>query len=227
MYITIRADSVELEGYVNAVERKSKPLWSRIGQFVERICKGAFKRALERNDDVKIMLNHDPSKTLGSQREGNLELYEDNIGLHARATITDPEVIDIARKGDLVGWSFGFYDRDVQQKRDEDGFPLRDVIDLDLEEVSILDNRTTPAYDGTLVAVRSEEKSIFYGETFADEIQLREMPKEDTEEEVKEDEEVKEEEAKEERDVPKQQETVEEITKIRDEFLELIKDMKN
>ena len=225
MYITIRSDSIELEGYVNAVERKSKPLWSRIGQFVERICKGAFKRALERNDDVKIMLNHDPSKVLGSQKEGNLELHEDNIGLHARAIIKDPEVIDIARRGDLVGWSFGFYDRDVQQKRDEDGFPLRDVIDLDLEEVSILDKRTTPAYDGTLVAVRSDEKSIFYGEAFADEIQLREMPKEETEE-VKEDDKENVEEAKEERDVPKQQETVEEITKIRDELKELIKDIK-
>ena len=229
MQITVRADSVEIEGYVNAVERKSKPLWSRIGQFVEKICKGAFKRALERNDNVRILLNHDPSKDLGGQKDGNLELYEDSIGLHAKARITDPEFIDIARRGDLVGWSFGFYDREVEQKKDEDGLPLRDVIDLDLEEVSILDKRTTPAYDGTLVAVRSEEKSIFYGEAFSDEIQLREVPKEETEEaaeEVKEDEEVKEEEAKEERDVPKQQETVEEITKIRDELKELIKDMK-
>ena len=221
MQITVRADSVEIEGYVNSVERKSKKLWSRLGQFVERICKGAFGRALERNDDVKIMLNHE--RELGSQKQGNLELYEDSIGLHAKARITDPEFIDIARRGDLVGWSFGFYDREVEQKRDEDGFPLRDVIDLDLEEVSILDNRTTPAYDGTLVAVRSEEKSIFYGETFADEIQLREVPKE---EEDKEDEKEVLEEAKEERDVPKQQETVEEITKIRDELKELIKDMK-
>ena len=221
MQITVRADSVEIEGYVNSVERKSKKLWSRLGQFVERICKGAFGRALERNDDVKIMLNHE--RELGSQKQGNLELYEDSIGLHAKARITDPEFIDIARRGDLVGWSFGFYDREVKKKRDEDGFPLRDVIDLDLEEVSILDNRTTPAYDGTLVAVRSEEKSIFYGETFADEIQLREVPKED---EDKEDEKEVLEEAKEERDVPKQQETVEEITKIRDELKELIKDMK-
>ena len=223
MQITVRADSVEIEGYVNAVERKSKPLWSRIGQFVEKICKGAFTRALERNDNVRIMLNH--QRDIGGQKDGNLELYEDSIGLHAKARITDPEFIDIARRGDLVGWSFGFYDREVEQKRDEDGLPLRDVKDLDLEEVSILDKRTTPAYDGTLVAVRSDEKSIFYGEAFADEIQLREMPKEETEE-VKEDEKENVEEAKEERDVPKQQETVEEITKIRDELKELIKDIK-
>ena len=55
MKINIRADSVEIEGYVNAIERNSKPLWSRMGQFIERICKGAFKKALKRNDDVKIL----------------------------------------------------------------------------------------------------------------------------------------------------------------------------
>ena len=225
MQIRVANDRVEIEGYVNAVERKSKPLWSRIGQFVERICKGAFKRALERNDDVKIMLNHDTSKVLGSQREGNLELEEDPIGLHARATITDPEVVRKAKNGDLVGWSFGFYDREVEQKRDEDGYPLRDVIDLDLEEVSILDNTAVPAYDGTLVAVRSDNKSIYYGETFADEINLRELT---TEEEPKEVEEKENEEVKEERSevVPKQQETVE-LNKICDELKELIKDMKS
>lgn len=209
MQITVRADSVELEGYVNAIERKSKPLWSRIGQFVERICRGAFKRALERNDNVRIMLNH--TRDLGGQKDGNLELHEDNIGLHARTTITDPEVVQKAKDGKLSGWSFGFYDREVEQKRDEDGFPLRDVIDLDLEEVSILDDTTVPAYDGTLVSVRSDEKTVYYGEVFTDEINLRmEIPEAEAVTE----------------EVPKQQETVEPDKRI-DEFKALINDMKN
>ena len=202
MQIRIKGDSVEIDGYVNAVERKSKPLCSRIGQFVERICKGAFSKALERNDNVRILLNHDHSRDLGGTKDGNLELKEDSIGLHARATITDPEVVKKARDGDLVGWSFGFYDRDVENKRDENGLPLRDVKDLDLEEVSILDNTKVPAYDGTLVAVRSETESIYYGETFTDEINIREEKEE----------------------VPKQQETVEKINY--DEWDSLIEDMK-
>lgn len=183
MQIRVARDSVEIEGYVNAVERKSKPLWSRIGQFVERICKGAFKRALQRNDNVRILLNHDPERDLGGTKDGNLELTEDSIGLHARAVIRDKEVVQKARNGDLVGWSFGFYDRDVEQKRDEDGFILRDVRDMDLEEVSILDKSHTPAYDGTLVSVRSESNSVFYGETFSDEIQIREVPNDEPKEE--------------------------------------------
>lgn len=154
MKIKIRADSVEIEGYVNAVERNSKPLMSRIGRFIERVCKGAFKKALKRNDNVNILLNHDWSRNLGSTKQGNLQLEEDSIGLHARATITDPEVIESARRGELVGWSFGFNDRDVENST-EQGMPLRIVKDLDLHEVSILDRKMSPAYEGTLVAVRS------------------------------------------------------------------------
>ena len=209
MQIRIKKDSVEIEGYVNAVERKSKPLWSRMGQFLERICKGAFKRALERNNDVRLLLNHDESKDLGGTKDGNLELTEDNIGLHARATITDPDVVQKARNGDLVGWSFGFYDKDVEQKRDEDGMPLRNVKDLDLKEVSLLDKTKTPAYDGTLVMVRADESSVFFGETFSDEIQIREEP--DPEQN---------------NDVPKQQETVEKNNINYDEWDSLIADMK-
>ena len=209
MEIRVRGDTVEIEGYVNAVERKSNPLMSRMGQFIERICKGAFNRALGRADNVKLLLNHDESRVLANTKDKTLELNEDNIGLHARAIINDGEVAQKARNGQLVGWSFGFYDKDVEMKRDEDGFPLRNVRDLDLDEVSILDNTKTPAYDGTLVAVRAEENSIFYGETFSDGIQLREMPEETHD------------------DVPKQQETVEEKNINYDEANALIQDMKN
>ena len=168
MKVNIRADSVEIEGYVNAVERDSKPLWSRMGQFVERIAKGAFKRALERNSDVKIKLNHD--KVLGSTAQGNLTLKEDNIGLHARAKITDKEVVEKARRDELVGWSFGFYDRpNGVIKRMIDGILHRNVEDLDLAEVSILDNTRNPAYDGTLIMARDEgEKMQFRSEPFID-----------------------------------------------------------
>lgn len=177
MKINVRADSVEIEGYVNAIERNSKPLMSRVGQFIERICKGAFKRALRRNDDVKILLNHDWNRELGSTKKGNLELEEDNIGLKARATITDPDVIEKARNGDLVGWSFGFTDREVENTI-EKGMPTRAVKDLNLEEVSILDRTKTPAYDGTLIMARAEDGEIhFRGEDFIDEVSVQENVK--------------------------------------------------
>lgn len=201
MEIRVKKDSVEIEGYVNAIERNSKPLWSRVGQFVERICKGAFKKALKRNDDVHILLNHDWNRDLGSTKKGNLELEEDNIGLKARATITDPDVIKKARNGELVGWSFGFQDREVENTI-EKGMPYRAVRDLDLAEVSILDRSKTPAYDGTLIMARDEGAEMhFRGEDFIDEIVLKENEPVKESEDKKELEEVREE-------LPKQQENV-------------------
>ena len=159
MKIIIRNESVTIEGYVNAVERNSKPLTERGVTFIERIGAGAFKRAIKRAKDIRILLNHNWSKDLGGLSDGTLELEEDNIGLKARATITDPEVIEDARKGNLVGWSFGFDDipEGVTQLRDEEtGLPLRKVKDLDLFEVSLLNRKKSPAYAGTLVNVRDD-----------------------------------------------------------------------
>ena len=185
MKIKIRADCVEITGYVNAIERNSKPLLSRVGRFIERICQGAFGRALERNDDVHVLLNHDWGRNLGSIRDGNLELCEDNIGLHARAIIRDTEVIESAKNGDLVGWSFGFTDTPdgVEQSVDQDtGLPLRKVRDLNLYEVSILDKRKTPAYEGTLIQARSDDDVQYHAEPFIEDVEVmeeREEPQQD------------------------------------------------
>ena len=234
MKITLRADSVEIEGYVNSIERNSKPLMSRIGRFIERVCAGAFKKALNRAEDVKILLNHDPSRELGSIKKGNLELEEDNIGLKAKATITDPEVVKDAREGNLRGWSFGFYDRDVENSTEE-GMPLRKIHDLDLIEVSLLNRKMTPAYAGTLVTVRCEdgkEDVQFRGEPmYDDDVEIDEEVVENSVENSEENERGTEEsteenqsQAQEEQPVEKPVEKTEEIdyTKFRD----IIKDMK-
>ena len=192
MKIIIRSDSITIEGYVNAVERNSKPLTERGVQFIERIGAGAFKRAIARAKDIRILLNHNWSKDLGGISDGTLELEEDNIGLKARATITDPEVIEDARKGNLVGWSFGFNDipDGVSQLRDEEtGLPLRKVKDLDLFEVSLLNRTKSPAYVGTLVNVRddgSETKINLSEDNIVEEVETIDESVEDPEPETRE-----------------------------------------
>lgn len=208
MKITIRSDSVTLEGYVNAVERNSKPLTVRGVTFIERIGAGAFKRAIERAKDIRILLNHQPDRDLGGIKDGNLELEEDNIGLKARAVITDPEVVEDAKRGNLVGWSFGFEDapEGVKQLRDEEsGLPLRKVTDLLLSEVSILNRKRSPAYVGTLVNVRddgTESRTLISEDYIPEEVEtidestkeaiseIREESKEDSEEKTPETKEV-------------------------------------
>ena len=160
MNIRVTDDKVIIDGYVNAVERLSKPLSDRLGKFVERVKVGAFKRALERADDVRLLLNHDWGIDLGGTKDGNLELGEDAIGLRAHAEITDPQIVADVKSGKLRfrGWSFGFTDRDVEQG-EENGITVRNVKDLNLYEVSLIDRSKVPAYDGTLVAVRSADDS--------------------------------------------------------------------
>lgn len=156
MKVTLRNDSAEIEGYVNAVGRESRPLRDKEGYFVEVIQPGAFARALQRGRR-EMLLNHDETRVLGTEGD-NLELHEDGVGLFARACVTDPEAIDKAKNRELRGWSFGFIP--LQERWDEvDGMRRRYVEDMDLREVSILDMRKLPAYAATSVLTRDVEGS--------------------------------------------------------------------
>lgn len=160
MRIEIRNDSVILDGYVNAVDRESKPIPSVKGRFVEKIKPGAFQRSLEARGNVDLLLNHDEKRKLGSTSEGNLELFEDNIGLRAICTVTDPEVIEKAKNKQLRGWSFGFYAKKDSWETGENGYEKRVVEELDLFEVTIVDNTRNPAYSGTSIEMRDDKEIL-------------------------------------------------------------------
>ena len=160
MKIEVRNDSVVISGYVNAVERWSKPIRANLRgiaqRFIEKIKAGVFKTALKRNENVKVLLNHNHDRELANTKDGTAILEEDNIGLRAEVTITDPEVVEKAKNNKLVGWSFGFYsnsDEVAQQAT----IATRTVTDMDLVEVSILDDTKSPAYYGTSIETRSED----------------------------------------------------------------------
>ena len=157
MQIEVREDSVFISGYVNAVERLSKPiretLHGKIRTFLERIRAGVFRTALKRNKNVLVLLNHDNTRVLASTENGNAFLDEDNIGLRAEITITDKEVVQKAREGKLSGWSFGFIANDDEITTDGND-EIRTVTDMELLEVSILDDTKAPAYYGTSIEAR-------------------------------------------------------------------------
>lgn len=160
MRIELRADSVVIEGYVNAVARDSRPMRDRKTgkRFVEQIAPGAFERAIKRND-VDLLLDHDPLRVLGSTKT-NLTLHEDNIGLRARAEITDAEVVQKAREKKLRGWSFGFYERDATEEDLPNGLQRRYVEEMELKEVSIIDEKKLPCYVGTSIETRSAGEEV-------------------------------------------------------------------
>ena len=78
-------------------------------------------------------------------------------------------------------------DREVEIMQDsETGLPLRNVKDLDLVEVSIMNREKSPEYAGTLVNVRDGEKPVNLGEDVTpDNIELIEETAQEIVEEVK------------------------------------------
>lgn len=154
MEIKVRADdTMEVSGYVNAVGRESRPMRDGSGYFTETIAPGTFARALSMDGDRRMLLNHDEGRELGRESAG-LVLFEDAVGLFARATVDDPEAVAKARAGKLRGWSFGF--RNPEQTVEErGGMPHRTVTGLELVEVSIIDDSKLPCYEATSVFTRA------------------------------------------------------------------------
>lgn len=152
MKIEIRGETALIEGYVNAVERESRPIPSIQGTYTEKVAQGTFQRALNSGKPVELRFNHE--KVLGSTADGTLELREDAIGLHAKALVTDPGVIEKAKRNELRGWSFGF--RDNSPKIEDS---KRVLTNIELREVSILTK--TPAYIATSIEMRDEEEVTF------------------------------------------------------------------
>lgn len=184
--VELRAGNVvEISGYVNAVERDSRVLPASMSggkintPFVERVKAGAFQRALDKSDDTEIRLNH--TKHLGSRKENNLTLYEDNVGLFAKATITDEELAKAAAQRKLTGWSFAFTNPVDSVEAIQDNMSRRELKEFDLVEVSIL--TVTPAYIGTsVVEARSDDFKYTESRSFEDEAEITAELEEDKEE---------------------------------------------
>lgn len=156
--IEIRADNTAfISGYVNAVERESRPVITPRGRVNELIEPRAFAQALDRADNVDMTVDH-TDKKIADTKDKSLMLCEDAIGLRAEATISDPETIEEARAGNIKGWSFGM--RNVVDEIEEraDKLPLRRIKGLELDHVTLVIHKT-PCYSATSVEVRADGES--------------------------------------------------------------------
>ena len=173
MRVEVRNNKILIDGYVNAVERESKVLYDTRGQFIEKIRAGVFQRALEKADNVRVLLDHEPDRELADTKSGKAKLVEDNIGLRATVEIDDPEVIQKAKENKLRGWSFGFLCNKEDRTTDDEGIEKRTVRDLDLLEVSIIDDRKSPAYLGTSIEVRDDKVTLIEYRTDMSDVDIR------------------------------------------------------
>lgn len=169
MKYEIREDnSVELSGYINVVQRDSKKLRDKAGEFIEQIMPNAFKKSLHNTPNIPILFNHKFDRELGRNGVGECEIYEDNIGLKYRIRTNDEEVVELAKAGRLTGNSFGFRSIKETYENLADGLKRRFVHELELIECSILS--VEPAYIATSVEVRAEGEANIEFRVF-DEVQ--------------------------------------------------------
>lgn len=173
MRVEVRNNKILIDGYVNAVERESKVLYDTRGQFIEKIRAGVFQRALEKAENVRVLLDHEQDRELADTKSGKAKLVEDNIGLRATVEIDDPEVIQKAKENKLRGWSFGFLCNKEDRTTDDEGIEKRTVRDLDLLEVSIIDDRKSPAYLGTSIEVRDDKVTLIEYRTDMSDVDVR------------------------------------------------------
>ncbi|MGH6895766.1 MAG: HK97 family phage prohead protease [Geminicoccaceae bacterium] len=148
----LRVEGRTLTGLAAPFDREA-----RLGRLVEVIRRGAFARSLRAGVDVRALVDHDPTRLLGRTRSGTLELHEATEGLAfsiaAPATQLGDDTLELARRGDLSGMSFGFRARpDGERTRGR----VRELVDVDLMEVSVITGGQ-PAYPDTSVSARSRE----------------------------------------------------------------------
>lgn len=143
-----------VEGYAAVFGERTN-----IGDMFEEVIEaGAFTDAIGR-DDVVFLINHE-GLPLARTRSGTLALVEDERGLKiaTRLDPNDPDVKNIQykmKRGDLDKMSFAFYP-EIQEWDESGDLPLRKIKRASLYDVSIV---TTPAYNGTEIALRSLEAS--------------------------------------------------------------------
>jgi len=144
-----------LEGYAAVFDQLSERMFG----FVEKIAPGAFTRAIKENQDVRALVDHEPSKLLGRTKSGTLSIKQDDHGLSVKIdppdTSTGRDIVESVRRGDVDQMSFGFVIRDesVERGAGPDGLDVRTINDVDLFDVSVV---TFPAYPQTDVSLRGK-----------------------------------------------------------------------
>lgn len=140
-----------LEGYASTFNQPYDMGWYR-----ETVAPGAFTRTLQRNPDVRLLINH-TDLPLARTSSGTLHIEQDSIGLKVRTQLdpTDPDVVRLLpkmRRGDLGEMSFAFRidGRDGQAWNGDMTERTLKSLDLNDGDVSIVTYPANPSTSATL-----------------------------------------------------------------------------
>ena len=140
-----------IKGYAAVYNSESELLY---GFFREVIRPGAFDSSLK--NDVRCLWDHNSSYVLGRTTSGTLDIRSDAKGLYFEVTPPETQwandLCQSIKRGDVNQMSFGFVTKDDSWQSLEDGTEMRELLEVDLQEVSVV---TFPAYQATSAGMRS------------------------------------------------------------------------
>lgn len=140
-------DKKEFVGLVNNY-KPSKVMTRNGKKFMEVIPKETFEKALAKNPNVKLYINHQDYVDVSE----SIELSAEPQGLMIRAKLSEKadNLFKDIKNGEFNSFSFGFKClKDKWEDTPNDGVSLRTIEDLELVEISILNIEA--AYSGTKI----------------------------------------------------------------------------
>jgi len=158
--------TIILSGYAAVFDEPTTLFADANSKVVEVIRPGAFSRAIHEQQDVRCLVDHNPTLLLGRTKSGTLRLREDDRGLAFEVTLPDTTVArdlrENVRLGNVTQCSFSFLPApggETSRTEQESGTRVTyiELTDVDLYDVSIV---TYPAYPGTTVSVEARRKAI-------------------------------------------------------------------
>lgn len=118
-------DEFVIEGYAAVFDSLSEDL----GGWREKIKRGAFRKRL--NDDVRLLVNHDPNLLLARTTNQTLTLNEDQTGLRIHAEVAPTQagrdLRVLIERGDLTQMSFAFIVGEAEWDETDDGTLVRTI----------------------------------------------------------------------------------------------------
>jgi HK97 family phage prohead protease len=131
-----------------------------LGGFVEVIRRGAFSSAFARGSDVCCFDGHDRLRLLGRTSAGSLRLKDSIGGLTYECDLPDTsagrDVLELVRRGDMRGSSFGFRCVSDSWSRG-DGLPTRELRAVKLLDVGPVSEAAYPFATCAIRAARPYE----------------------------------------------------------------------
>ncbi|MEG1482554.1 HK97 family phage prohead protease [Clostridium sp.] len=158
------AEDMVLRGYINVTERESEVMYNkkRNKWFKELMEQNVFKRSLNANPSIPLLLEHDFKQQLAHTDDGTLILEEDQIGLKFTAKVEDRNLYEKVKGGLINNCSFGFRVIDESFEPINSKLERRRVSKIELIECSLVSN---PAYLGSIVETRELEDALKEEET--------------------------------------------------------------